>query len=327
MLPAVTVFIPAYNAREFLRDAIESVLAQTFADFELLIIDDGSRDDTRLIAQAWAARDSRIRVTSRENRGRPATRNEAFDLARGRYLAVLDADDLCTPQRLERQVAFMDAHPGVAVCGSHNVHLRDPADLQRAVPSSSILRKHPPHVQGVRAVQFFDCAVRQSTAMFRMEAVRARGYRYNPTYPLAEDFELWSRILQSDVIANVPEVLCYYRRHGGQSTQLRFVEVHTYMARAARAAWRRYAVDPGSDDAMLKVLRPEFFAEARDVPRIFMAYRRLVATAGRDADIDPAVLKSHVWMHVRRALKRNLRGSPLATPSPLPGMGALEDGS
>jgi GT2 family glycosyltransferase len=310
MVPAVTVFIPAYNARAYLGDAIESILAQTFPDFELLVIDDGSRDDTRDIAQAWAARDSRIHVVSRGNRGRPATRNEAFDLARGRYLAVLDADDLSAPQRLERQVAFMEAHREVAVCGSLNVHLRDPADLRRTVLSRSILRKHPAHVRGVRAVQFFDCAVRQSTAMFRMETVRARGYRYDPAYPLAEDFELWSRILRSDAIANLPEVLGYYRRHSLQSTQLRFVDVHAYMACAARATWARYGLDPGSDAAMLKLLRPEHFAEAREIPRIFMAYRRLLATAGRDAEVDAAVLKDHVWTHVRRGLKRALRGSP-----------------
>jgi glycosyltransferase involved in cell wall biosynthesis len=320
--PTVTVFIPAHNAAPFLDAAVESVVAQTFGDFELLIIDDGSRDRTRELAQAWAARDSRIRVVSRENRGRPATRNEAFDRARGRYLAVLDADDLSAPHRLERQVAYMDAHPDVAVCGSHNLHVRHPVDLRQARLSRSILRKHPTGVRGIRAVQFFDCAIRQSTAMFRMDTVRARGYRYNPAYPLAEDFELWSRILQSDIVANLPEVLGYYRRHDGQSTHLQFTEVHLYMASAARTAWGRYGVDSGTIVDTLKLMRPEHFAEAREVPRIFKAYRRLLAAAERGGDVDIAVLKDHVWMHVRRALKRSLRRSPMAIPY-LPGTWTL----
>jgi glycosyltransferase involved in cell wall biosynthesis len=320
--PTVTVFIPAYNAEPFLHDAVESVVAQSFPDFELLIIDDGSRDRTREAAEAWATRDSRIRVVSRENRGRPATRNEAFDRARGRYLAVLDADDLAAPHRLERQVAYLDAHPDVALCGSHNVHVRHSGDLQRTRLSRSIVRKHAVDVRGVRAVQFFDCAIRQSTAMFRMDTVRARGYRYNPAYPLAEDFELWSRILQSDVVANLPEVLGYYRRHGGQSTQLQFTEVHLYMASAARATWSRYGVDSGTIVETLKLLRPEYFAEAREVPRIFKVYRRLLAAAERGDDVDMAVLKDHVWLRVRRALKRSLRRSPMTIPC-LPGSWVL----
>lgn len=312
--PSVTVFIPAYNAEPFLNDAVESVVQQSFPDFELLIIDDGSRDRTRELAEAWVARDPRIRVVSRGNRGRPATRNEAFDRARGRYLAVLDADDLSAPQRLERQVAYLDAHPEVALCGSLNVHVRHPADLRRPRLSRSILRKHAVDVRGIRAVQFFDCAIRQSTAMFRMDAVRARGYRYNPAYPLAEDFELWSRMLQSDVVANLPEVLGYYRRHGGQSTQLQFTEVHLYMASVARFTWSRYGVDSGTIVETLKLLRPEHFAEARELPRIFKAYRTLLAAAERSGDVDVAVLRNHVWLHVRRALKRSLRRSPMAIP-------------
>jgi glycosyltransferase involved in cell wall biosynthesis len=327
--PSVTVFIPAYNAEAFVGQAIESVLAQTYPDFELLVIDDGSRDHTRQIAEAWAARDARIRVVSRENRGRPTTRNEAFDLARGRYLAVLDADDLSVPHRLEHQVSFMDANPGIAVCGSRNVHLRGPEDLQRRNLSRSILRKHPADVQGIRAVQLFDCALRQSTVMFRMETVRARNYRYNPAYPLAEDFELWSRIVRSDAMANLPEVLGYYRRHERQSTHSQFAEVLVYMACAARSTWARYGIDTGSIAHTAKLLRPEYFARVREMPRIGATYRRLAEQAARAGDTDVALLKNHMWMHLRRAMKRSLRRSPWAIPNPFtrheprPGFGVV----
>lgn len=316
--PTVTVFIPAYNAAEFLPAAIESVLAQTCADFELLIIDDGSRDATAEIARGWATRDARIRVVSRGNRGRPATRNEAFDLARGRYLAPLDADDLCLPERLERQVAFMERHPEVALCGSRNIHLRGPADLQRATLSRSVVRKHPPDVRGIRAVQFFDCAVRQSTAMFRVAVVRARGYRYDPAYPLAEDFELWSRILRQDVVANLPDALVYYRRHDGQSTRAQYADVLVHMACAARDTWRRYGVETGSTAETAKLLRPEYFARLADMPRILGCYRALSAAAADAGDVDMAQLKAFMWMRLRRAFKRSLRGTPWPLPQTLP---------
>jgi len=309
--PVITVFVPAYNAEPYLSEAIESVLAQTFRDFELLVIDDGSRDQTRQIAEAWAARDSRIRVVSRANRGRPATRNEAFELARGRYLAALDADDLATPQRLERQLAFMEANPALVASGSRNIHLRGPADRHRAQLSLSILRKHPPHLSGIRAVQLFDCALRQSTVMFRMEAVRAHGYRYNPAYPLAEDFELWSRILQSGAVANLPDVLGFYRRHAHQSTTARMAEVLLYMASAARPAWARYGVDTGTVLQTAKLLRPEYFARAREMPRIAATYRALTAGVKQAGDADVALLKNHMSMHLRRAFKRVVRRRPL----------------
>jgi glycosyltransferase involved in cell wall biosynthesis len=316
--PFVTVFIPAYNVEKYVGQAIESIIAQTFQDFELLLIDDGSHDGTRGIAEAWAARDARVRVVSRANRGRPSTRNEAFDLARGRYLAVLDADDLSLPQRLQRQVAFMEAHPRVTLCGSRNIHIRGTADVQRRELSRSIMRKHPPDVRSIRAVQLFDCAVRQSTAMFRMETLRARGYRYNTAYPLAEDFELWSRMLQTDDVANLPDVLGYYRRHERQSTHAQFADVLLYMACAARATWKRYGVETGSISETAKLLRPEYFARPRDLPRVIASYRALTDAAERAGDTDVALLKNHMWMHLRRAFKRSLRHAPLAIPNPFP---------
>jgi glycosyltransferase involved in cell wall biosynthesis len=322
--PAVTVFIPAHNAEMWLAEAIESVLAQTFTDFELLIIDDGSRDGTRALAEAFAARDARVRVASRENRGRSATRNEAFDRARGRYLAVLDADDRCLPQRLARQVAFMDATPTVAVCGTRTLHFHKAVDLGSAAPSRSVLRKHPPGAEGVRAAQFFECAVRQSTAMFRMETIRARGYRYNTDYPVAEDYELFNRIVASDPVTNLPEVLVHYRRHEHQSTHLQGPQLHLYMAAAARESWRRYGVVTPSTSEQAKLMRPERFARLGELPVVVSAYRTLMRTAEERGGIDVALLRNHMLMHLRRLLKLRLRlREPYPIPASLPGIGSL----
>jgi len=318
--PVVTVFIPTYNAAAHIGQAIESVVTQTYRDFELLLIDDGSGDATREIAAAWAARDPRIQVVSRENRGRPATRNEGFDRARGRFLAVLDADDLCAPRRLEFQVAFMEAHPDVALCGSRTIHFQNVAEIAHAAPSLSILRKHPVDPAGVRASQLFECAVRQSTAMFRMDTVRARGYRYNPEYPVAEDFELFNRIVADGPVTNLPEVLVYYRRHEHQSTHLQATQVQVRMANAARETWSSYGVATASIEDQAKLMRPELFARLRELPGVARSYRRLLTAAEQRGGIDTDVLKDHQRMHLRRALKRRFRlHAPIAVPaSPSP---------
>src|SRR5262245_14197402 len=112
--PAISVLMPIYNAGRFLPAAVESVLAQTFADFELIAIDDGSRDGSSEVLAQLAARDPRIRVFAQENRGIVATLNRALELARAPLVARMDADDLSRPDRFAKQIAFLRQHPEVA---------------------------------------------------------------------------------------------------------------------------------------------------------------------------------------------------------------------
>jgi len=114
--PAITVLMPVFNGGRFIGEAIESILGQTFTDFELLVINDGSTDDSLAVIGEYAARDRRIRVVSRENRGLVATLNEGLGLARGAYLARMDCDDISLPARLRRQYDFMRAHPPFLLC-------------------------------------------------------------------------------------------------------------------------------------------------------------------------------------------------------------------
>lgn len=115
--PAVSVMMLVYNTRRYVEAAVRSILDQTWTDFELILIDDGSNDGSEEILRRLAAEDARIRLVSRENRGIVASRNEAVGLARGRFIAVMDSDDLSRPDRLARQVEYLDANPDcVLVC-------------------------------------------------------------------------------------------------------------------------------------------------------------------------------------------------------------------
>src|SRR3712207_4685936 len=123
--PPVSVVVPVYNTERYIAETIDSILKQTFTDFELIVIDDGSKDRSPDILRELAAKDSRIRLTVRENRGIVRTRNELLEQCRGKYMAVNDSDDLSMPDRLAKQVAYMESHPECVLLGSR-VMLMDP---------------------------------------------------------------------------------------------------------------------------------------------------------------------------------------------------------
>lgn len=206
--PRVTVLIPVHNAEHFVVDAIKSVLAQTFDDFELLIIDDGSTDSTpELISQFG---DPRIRlVFNSRNMGVADTLNRGLDLARGDYIARMDADDLCRPRRLERQVDLMDSHQEVVLCGTW--YRRFGSRRDRAV-------KPPLSDSALRSWLFVGCPIAHPTVMIRRSVLLNHEFRYDPRIGRAEDYDLWSRLIRSGKIATVPEILLDYREHAGQVT-------------------------------------------------------------------------------------------------------------
>ena len=206
--PAVSVLVPVYNGGVFLRAALESLRAQTFADFECLVLDDGSTDGSGELAQAIAAGDPRLRVIRRENRGLVATLNELLQVARGDLIARMDADDVALPDRFERQVAFLAAHPEVVCVGGGQI-LIDEND-----------RRIAPIVPPVddRAVQ--ESALRghgsicHPTAMMRAAALRTLGGYRAEFYP-AEDLDLWLRLGELGALANLAAPVLLYRVHSG----------------------------------------------------------------------------------------------------------------
>jgi glycosyltransferase involved in cell wall biosynthesis len=203
--PRVTVFVPVYNRAHVLRETLDSVLAQTFGDFELLVLDDGSSDGSPDVARAVG--DPRVRVeVHAQNRGIPATRNHGLDLARGEYLAVVDSDDVSLPERLAVQVAWLDAHPDVAALGSWA--LRTDASGRRV--EAPLLRPTAPRVLAGRML--FASCFKSPTVMARTQVLRA--YRYREELVLASDIDLWARISARHALANLPRFLVRYRAGG-----------------------------------------------------------------------------------------------------------------
>lgn len=205
--PVVSVVLPTFCAVNDISRAIDCVQAQTFTDWELLVINDfGSDDGTAEIVRMYAWGDPRIRLIQAEERlGLAESLNVGMREARGVYIARLDADDTSKPERFEKQVAFMEAHPEVGICGTWQHHYGNDVDwVHEAAPD--------PKVQRCRLL--FWCDLCHSTLMLRRRVFLDNNLFYNPDAQ-AEDFELWTRAMDFMEIANIPEVLGEYNETSG----------------------------------------------------------------------------------------------------------------
>jgi glycosyltransferase involved in cell wall biosynthesis len=209
--PAITVLMPAYNAAPYVRAAVTSVLAQTWTDLELLVVNDGSTDGTREILAAID--DRRLRVVDTDNRGVGAALRLGVELARGRYLARMDADDECLPHRLAVQQAHLDAHPGTVL-----VHA-----LARAIGGGGRLPRGRLGLARPSAeTQWLLCwrnVPIHPTVMLRADVLRAHGLNYRDGLDPAEDFDLWNRLAPHGAFDAIPEILLRYRLQAGSVTR------------------------------------------------------------------------------------------------------------
>lgn len=230
--------MPAYNAARFLRDAIDSVLAQTLADFECLIVDDGSTDETAAIAEEAARADPRVRVAARAHQGLVAALNEGCELAAAPYIARLDADDIAFPDRLERQVAFLDGHPQVALLGGGMRTVNEDGDrLGDYVPPLE-------HALIVPRMADYNC-FHHSSVMFRKSAWRQLG-GYRAAVIHAEDYDLWLRMSENYEVRGLTWLMGCYRVHSDQisANYSRQQAISASAARAAARLRRSGACDP-----------------------------------------------------------------------------------
>ena len=204
--PTVSVVLPAYNAECFLREAIDSILNQTFRDFELIVINDGSNDRTEDIILSYD--DTRIRYVKNEtNLKLIKTLNKGIDLARGEYIARMDADDISMPERLEKEVAYLEAHPDVAVVSSFPYNMSMDGKLLGKSSYFCVTRSLP-----CKFVSMFEPSICHPICMFRSEAIKLYKYKDSENYLHIEAYELWNRMFHSGAKGGmIPEFLLYYR--------------------------------------------------------------------------------------------------------------------
>lgn len=270
-MPKVSVLMPLYNTREeHLRAAIDSVLAQTYADFELLLLND-SPQNTRLAEIVAEYKDERIRFSCNErNIGITDSRNRLIEMAQGEYLAVMDHDDISLPERLAKQVAYLETHPEVGVVGAR----------VRNMGERNNLSTYPEDAHQVKLGLMCGCVVPHSCAMIRRSVLMETGIQYESVFSPAEDYALWCRLIPHTELVNLPDVLLHYRLHDSNVSKKQADRMI-----AATAAVRAYA--------------------QTEYPALFCEYRQYATHDTRITFLGIPLLKITGTQHERRYLLFN----------------------
>ncbi len=209
-MPKISVVMPTYNAERYVAEAIDSILAQTLSDFELLIIDDCSTDKTKEIVRSYA--DERIKFIERNTINISAALNLGIALSKGKYIARMDADDVSLPTRLETQYKFMEENSDVGILGT-NVEEID--EIKNCSRKRSVIEK-PAVVDTLTS-----CVLIHPTVMFRKSFLEKYSLSYNEEFFVTEDQEFWSRAIIYGKIRNLPDVLLKYRIHKNSATHIK----------------------------------------------------------------------------------------------------------
>jgi glycosyltransferase involved in cell wall biosynthesis len=239
-VPKLSVVMSVYNGLPFLRDAVESVLSQTYRDFEFIAIDDGSADDSWGVLSDYASRDGRMVLVRQEvNRGVAWARNRGFQVARGEYITCQDADDISLPERFARQVEYLDSQPAIGMLGTWPQFINEGGEPLDDVGFPRISRDKD--IQGRLLDRNCFCA---GSVMIRRSCLDIVG-GYDQDLAPSEDYDLWLRLAEVTRLANVPACLYLYRQHpGSASRRRRYAQMRNKAIAVERALARRYSSDP-----------------------------------------------------------------------------------
>jgi glycosyltransferase involved in cell wall biosynthesis len=305
MPPLVSIILPVYNGATYLQQTLDSIKAQTLTNWELIAIDDGSKDDSGKILRDFAASEPRTRIISRENRGLIATLNEGVQAARGTWIARIDADDICLPERLEKQIAWAEKQQA-DLCGGIIERIGIDAGHSWVFPAST---------QGTYAWLLFRSAFAHPTIIIKREL--ALKFPYSADFLHAEDYELWTRLALAGVpMTNIPERVLRYRVHEEQvSTAKKDAQTDTRV-RVTRNYWQKSPLVRDMPffaclvDERQSISRDEFIAITAQLHRL---YQQL-----DDVEAKAAVRQHLTWFIYRslhldgRTVFRTLRPLPVS---------------
>jgi hypothetical protein len=262
--PLISVVVPVHNTQSYLAQALESIRAQTYTRWELIVVDDGSTDGSVDVARRQAAQDPRIKVFERPRAGVSATLNAGVALAEGDLIARMDADDVAAPERFAIQLDWMRT-TGTEVCGSWVTWFGNKEGAWW----------NPSTHDGVARHQVINASLVHPTVMMHAEIARANPYREDFA---CEDFELWTRLVQNHQLGNVPAVLLKYRRHERQITKLLGAKCRADAIRCRRRGFDKFF--PDADPRLLAThLRMQQFLPFEGIDQLTMAATLLTRLA------------------------------------------------
>lgn len=302
--PAVSVLIIVHNRANTIGAAVRSVLAQTFADFELVVVDDGSTDHTAEVVANFA--DPRLRlVRTMPNQGIPLARNRALAEAQGRYIAWLDSDDVCHPERLRTQHDYLDQHPHTDMIGSAARKIRADGTLMRAgrVPLTTTAEIH--------ALLLFRSAFQQSSIFGRAEALKA--VPYDPAFPVCEDVDMFARFTDRFRAQNQPRFLIARRIHSGQTIRSNVERIIERQMAISRRGLARLEVAHDEEELRRHVILGGSFGNHIGDGLISWSegwFERMLAANRRRRIYEEAALTKVFDLLVMKAALRRVRSDP-----------------
>jgi glycosyltransferase involved in cell wall biosynthesis len=282
--PRVSILMPVYNVAPYLREAMDSILTQTFQDLELIVLDDCSPDNSAEILDTYT--DERIvRYRGEKNMGLSNVLNVGMAMARGEFIARMDSDDISTPERLATQVAYLDAHPEVDLCSCG-------MELFGAKQETWVRETN---VEDVKITALFHSPILHASSMWRREAFERVGLRFLQEMVPAEDYDMWTRAMAAGLrLVNIPEVMYHYRIHPSQATTQ--TDKTAKKDREVKANYLRMLY-PTEDISAVNLLPAQ---SASDLERIKQSVAHLLEANKRAPFFEVARLEKRLWNYYYR---------------------------
>ena len=293
-MPKISVIMPVYNGDKYLKEAVDSILNQTFSDFEFIIIDDGSTDNTEQIIKSYD--DKRILyIKNEQNLGVAESLNKGLDMAKGEYIARMDADDISLPERFEKQLQYMERHKNIAVCGSSIECFGAVKNKRSTAPCGK---------KKIRLSLLIKSGVFHPTVIMRRSIIEKEHYRYNAYYDKVEDFELWTRVAVKYRINNIKEVLLRYRIHSNQVTR-NYTEEHKNCLLKVRQKFLHTLGAELTDDE-IRALNDCFIEEINydeQTESLISALKKIIDVNRKSKFFDESLLRKHFSKIVLRSAR------------------------
>lgn len=295
--PKISVIMPVYNSSKYLKKAIDSILKQTFSDFELIILNDCSTDDSKVIIENYALEDNRIVFIDKTHNVGPALlRNEGIDNAKADFIALMDSDDVALPKRFEKQVVFLENNPDIDLCGTWYTIFGEGI-------KDKIVKNAQNH--DLLKVSFLnDNPIGNPTVMLRKRIFASN--RFNPDYVPVEDYELWSRTITKHKFYNIPETLLLYRWHNTNISQTKKENTENALFKIKKNQLEQFGiVDENEIHSFINALVFQKKLKSSEVYQAILSGKILLERNQELNNFDTIILKKNI----EKVLIRTIRNS------------------
>lgn len=294
-MPEISVVMPVYNASDYLPEAIDSIISQTFEDWELILIDDGSTDNSSDILKSYSNSDKRIKhYKNDQNLGLIRALNKGIGLCSGKFIARMDADDISLPGRFETQYRFLERNADIAMCGTYALIIDSDG-------CETVKVTHFSKDEYIKINLMFSPSFIHPSMMIRADVLKAN--LYDEAYIHAEDYELWCRIAENHKVANIPSFLLKYRWHSSNVSVVNNFSQEDTKRRIIRRELQKLALNPDKEELRLHTVSyKQYDVKEKNEKKAFSDYDSLdnwfskIVTANKSAKrFNPQALTAHLW--------------------------------